>query len=65
MVEVLKKGHAANERVDFTCTDCAAQLRAHKSEGRFEADPRDGNAYVFRCPECEHDNWIAESVVNK
>lgn len=65
MVEVLKKGHALNPKVDVQCTNCAAQLRYDKSEGRRVSDQRDGDAYVFKCPECHHDNWIDASLVDR
>lgn len=62
MVQILKRPNEQNPDVDVTCK-CTAVLRFKKSGGVFMSDPRDGNAYVFQCPCCFKDNWIAESVV--
>jgi RNase P subunit RPR2 len=63
MVEVLRHGRAPNPVVDVTCRGCDALLRYRKSEGRHVPDSREGDAYVFTCPVCGHDNWVAADIV--
>ena len=46
------------------CIECHCQFSFTKNEAKHTYDPRDGDAYVVSCPECKHDNWIAESLVN-
>lgn len=64
MVQILRRPDEQNPDVDVTCKKCTAGLRFKKHEGVFMSDPRDGNAYVFQCPCCFQDNWIAESLVD-
>jgi hypothetical protein len=66
MFEVIRRGATAKSpNVSVTCNHCSVRLRFRKSEARFEADQRDGNAYVIRCPACRRDVWVAESVVDR
>ena len=66
MVEVIAKGKTARDpNITATCGSCNARLCFRKSEARFEADQRDGDVYVIRCPVCRRDVWIAASVVDK
>lgn len=62
MVQILRRPNDPDPDVDVTCK-CTARLRFKKSEAVFMSGPRDGNAYVFQCPCCFKDNWIAASVV--
>lgn len=64
MVQILRHPNELAPDVDVKC-QCGAILRFKKYEGVFMSDPRDGNAYVFQCPCCFKDNWIAASVVEQ
>jgi predicted SprT family Zn-dependent metalloprotease len=62
MVKVLSEPKKAKE-IKTKCK-CGARLLYEKSEGRFVND-RDGDAYVFRCPCCRGEIWLAASVVDR
>ncbi len=65
MVEVLKKGRYQNPEIKVDCPHCGARMKYKKSEGREVTDNRDGDAVVFKCPECKEDIWLAASIVAK
>lgn len=64
MVDVLKRKKVKNT-VEFECRGCEATLRANKSEGKRVGDQRDGDAYVFKCPDCGRDTWIDAQLVDR
>ena len=49
----------------FDCKHCTSTLETTKEEGRFFSNQRDGDCYVFKCPVCGTDNWVAARVVRR
>jgi len=46
-----------------SCRECKTQVALEPGDLKFVADPRDGNAVVWKCPTCSHENWIAVSRI--
>ena len=55
-MKVIKPGNK-EKPLRITCQHCEAVVECMKNELRFEADERDGDAYVMRCPECGGETW--------
>lgn len=49
----------------LTCKDCKSLLEVEAQDGRFVSDSRDGDAYVFTCPICKTENWVAASLIGR
>lgn len=47
----------------FKCDRCEATLEVDGKDLKFQPDPRDGNAYSFKCPECRKENWVDASLI--
>lgn len=45
--------------------ECAAALEVEKGELEFKSDPRDGDAYVLKCPHCGTETWFAATEIRK
>ena len=62
-MEVIKPGRKPeNKQHEWTCKNCKAVVRAKMGEGRYQSDQRDGDAIVYKCPECKTENWVAVSL---
>ena len=61
---IIKSGKTKNPKPTVTeCRGCDCKFSFTKDEARYVPDPRDGAAYVVKCPECKHENWVAASLV--
>lgn len=58
-MKILKSGTKNKAKEITTDCRCGCKFRFNVSEARFESDQRDGDAYVIKCPECQHENWIS------
>ncbi len=46
------------------CKDCGSKLKINARDLRpAPFDQRDGAAYIFTCPVCKTENWIAADLV--
>lgn len=66
-MKVIKKGKNktpwANRKV--TCQSCDAQIKLEASDTiQFIPDQRDGDYYMFKCPECGRNVTIQASLFN-
>lgn len=62
-METIRKGSVLTEKArKFQCRECGSLILAKRKEGRFNADWRDGDFFLFACPECKYDNAIAVGV---
>ncbi len=58
-MRIIKSGKKKVPRsIAVACKECDCLFMLAKTEAKFVADPRDGDAYVVKCPECESDTWI-------
>jgi len=62
-MKVIKSPKAGKKTKRFKCSGCRATLEVGGKDLKFQADPRDGNAYSFTCPECKQDTWIAADLI--
>ena len=63
-MKIIKSGKTKKPKpTTAECMDCDCKFSFTKDEARFVSDQRDGNAYVVKCPECKHENWIDASLV--
>jgi RNase P subunit RPR2 len=46
-----------------SCKNCGCLVELTASDVRFVADPRDGNAIVWKCPDCNEETWVSTNVV--
>jgi hypothetical protein len=65
MKVVTQRMNHLTQPFQFDCKSCGSTLETEQGEGRFEGSQKDGDAYVFICPVCAKDNWIAASVVKE
>jgi hypothetical protein len=61
-MKVIQKG-PVRKPYQFTCKGCKSVLEVEAEDGRLVSDPRDGAAYVFKCPVCQIENWINAALV--
>lgn len=52
---------------ELTCKNdkCHAKMECAESDLEFKADPRDGDAWVMKCPHCKTETWINVSEIRK
>lgn len=61
-MKVIKRGKPQNTYED-TCDECETVVEVERCDLRFVADFRDGDAYVYVCPECHREQWIAADLL--
>lgn len=63
-MKVIKRSPRSGTKTKrFECDHCEAVLEVGGKDLVFRADERDGNAYVFKCPECGEENWVAAPLI--
>lgn len=62
-MKVIKSSRAGKKTKRFKCDGCGALLEVSGKDLKFQSDPRDGNAYTFKCPECKHVTWVAADLI--
>lgn len=62
-MKVIRNYSAGKKTKRFKCKACKATLEVSGEDLTFRSDPRDGDAYTFKCPECTDVNWVATSLV--
>lgn len=62
-MRVIFNAKTAPWRKICNCDLCHSRLEVVASDLSFIPDSRDGNAYKFTCPVCQHEIWIAASLV--
>lgn len=50
---------------EIECDKCHALMECTAGELRFVSDQRDGDAYVMKCPHCQHETWVAADLIKK
>lgn len=58
-MKVIKKGPDPKP-YRWECWECKSLIEAEIGEGRFVADPRDGDCIVFMCPVCKREEWVLD-----
>ena len=61
-MKIIKSGKTVKAKEVITECDCGCKFSFFASEARYQHDPRDGNAYVIKCPECKSERWIDISL---
>ena len=61
-MKIIKSGKKEEREVAVACMGCDCEFSFTKSEARYVSDFRDGDAYVVKCPECKHENWVDASL---
>ena len=61
-MKIIKSGKDKTSKEVQTKCNCGCVFQFAATEAKFVADPRDGNAYVVKCPECKSVNWVAASL---
>lgn len=62
-MEVIKPGKKPEDRqCEWSCSNCNAVIRSRQGEGEYKSDQREGDAIVYKCPECQVKNWVAVSL---
>jgi len=62
-IKIIKDGRKPEDiPAQFGCNNCKAKLEAtSKDAGRRQDDQRDGSYFIFTCPTCQHEIYVATS----
>ena len=60
-MKIIKSGKDKTSKEVQTKCNCGCVFQFAASEAKFQADWRDGDAYIVKCPECKSENWVAAS----
>lgn len=52
-----------NAKYRDTCDGCSVRVELEKADTSYRSDPRDGDAVVWKCPECKRENWVSVNVL--
>lgn len=59
-MKIIKKGKLPSEKIaQSKCPHCGCIVEVMSGECRYVSDFRDGDAYVYECPTCKHEVWVA------
>ena len=61
-MKILISGKNKKEKETVITCNCSCKFSFTKSEARLHTAPNDV-AYIVNCPECNHENWVAPSLV--
>jgi hypothetical protein len=60
-MRIIKSGKRKLPKSATTTCDCGCKFSFTADEARFVSDPRYGDAYVAKCPECKNENWVGSA----
>lgn len=52
-MKILKHGKKPIVEMKVICRRCGCQCLVEKKDLEFQSDPRDGDFYWFKCPDCK------------
>lgn len=58
-MKILKSGQTKRDpEAHCRCMSCECEFIFARSEATLRRDPRDGDAYTIKCPECKDEQWV-------
>lgn len=57
-MKIIRSGKTRKKKNHTTECNCGCKFQFTKDDCRCQSDPRDGDCYVVKCPECGREHWV-------